>query len=201
VLRDYSVSQQELKVKVPAPAPAVAYLRQLYRKIDLICVGRTTTNFQTLPLDLIPGQISDLSEYEFVNPSPMSALSGLTDEGNSSAHCKSNTGPRVYGVVEFDGGMPVEHAAILSYLGSKLPLVMMVFSGNKSLHGWFKTSHVTDENFVREFYQTAVSLGADSRMFSACQFTRLPMGTHPTTGRQQQVIHFNPENVYHVETR
>src|SRR5262249_16599953 len=117
VLRDYSVSEQELKALAPAPAPTTAYLRQLYRETDLICLGRTATNFQTLPLGLIIENVPDLSDHEFINPSPMSALSGLTGEGGWSAHTKNNTGPRVYGVVEFDGGTPLEHAAILRYLG------------------------------------------------------------------------------------
>jgi hypothetical protein len=126
----------------------------------------------------------------------MSAATGLTAEGNWSAHTKNNTGPRVYGAVEFDVGTVPEHASLLIYLASKLPLVMMVFSGNKSLHGWFKTSHVT-ENEVLEFYQLAVRLGADSKLHSPSQFTRLPMGTHGTTGRQQRVLYFNPANAYY----
>src|SRR5262249_50215704 len=159
--------------------PAHDYLHRLYRETDLICLGRTTTDFQTLPFGLVAAKVPDLSAHEFINPSPMSALSGLTQEGNYSPHTKSNTGPRVYGVVEVDDGTALEHVALLNYLASKLPLVMMVFSGNASIHGWFKTSHIAEEQ-VKEFYDIAISLGADPRMFSVCQFARLPIGKHAT---------------------
>jgi hypothetical protein len=86
---------------------------------------------------------------------------------------------------------------MLKYLATKLPLVLLVFSGNASLHGWFKTSGVTKE-ILGEFYDKAVSLGADSKMFSPCQFTRLPMGTHAATGKMQRVIYFNSSNAYYV---
>jgi hypothetical protein len=197
VLQLYARKAQQLRAQVPAPRPAHDYLHQLYRETDLICLGRTASDFRTgVVVSIRKNHGNFLSMLQFINPSPMSAAAGLSAEGNWSAHTKSNTGPRVYGVVELDIGTVPEHATILTYLASKLPLVMMVFSGNKSFHGWFKTSHVTEDE-VLEFYQLAVRLGADSKLHSPCQFTRLPMGTHGTTGRQQQVLYFNPANVYY----
>jgi hypothetical protein len=196
VLKLHSVGIPELRRNILADAPALTYLRTLYRKEDLLCIGKTAYEFRTVPLSSIPEDL-DLSSCEFINPSPMSAVVGLTAYGIQSQHTKSNTGPRVYGVIEFDDGTPIEHAAILKHLATRLPLVMVVFSGNSSLHGWFKTSHVTEEA-VEKFYQEAVSLGADPVLFSPCQFTRLPMGRHKTTGRTQRVIHFNPANVYYL---
>jgi hypothetical protein len=197
VLKLYSANMTEFKRNIPAVAPALTYLYRLYRQEDLLCIGRTAYEFRTAPLFSMRADSHDLSSCEFVNPSPMSAGVGLTAEGYYSQHSKSNTGPRVYAVIEFDDGELHEHAAILKHLATRLPLVMVVFSGNSSLHGWFKTSHVTEEA-VEKFYQEAVSLGADSVLFSPCQFTRLPMGRHKTTGRTQRVIHFNPANVYYL---
>jgi hypothetical protein len=197
ILQLYPADKQELKAQIPAPVPPLTYLRTLYKGNDLLCIGRTAVKFRTLPLSSIPEDDKDLALCEFINPSPMSAVVGLTAYGVQSEHAKSNTGPRVYGVIEFDNGTPLEHAAILKYLATKLPLAMMVFSGNASLHGWFKTSYAAEE-MVKKFYEEAVLLGADPKMFSACQFSRLPMGRHGATGRTQRVIYFNPANVYYL---
>jgi hypothetical protein len=196
ILQLHSADAQKLKAQIPAPLPALAYLHKLYRKGDLLCIGRTASEFRTVPLSSMHADAFDLSSCEFINPSPMSAMAGLTADGCYSEHSKSNTGPRVYGVIEFDDGTPLEHAAILRYLATKLPLVIVVFSGNASLHGWFQTSHASDQ-MVEAFYREAVSLGADPMLFSPTQFTRLPMGRHGSTGRTQRVIHFNPANVYY----
>jgi hypothetical protein len=93
-------------------------------------------------------------------PSPMSALRGKTKSyGKLSAHTLDNTGPRRFQVIEFD---PVrwenlsdkqravfrsesnynkvkqdEQAALLFHLGRFVPLTLVVFSGSRSLHGWF----------------------------------------------------------------
>lgn len=197
ILKLYSADIAKLKLNIPADAPALTYLHSLYKKNDLLCIGKTAHEFRTVRLSEIPEDNRDLWMCEFINPSPMSAHVGLTEADNWSAHAKTNTGPRVYSVIEFDVGRAQEHASILKYLATKLPLVMIVFSGGKSLHGWFKTSHVT-ESQVETFYKDAVMLGADPKMFSPCQFSRLPMGRHAGTHKTQRVICFNPNKVYYL---
>lgn len=176
--------------------PALYFLRILYRPTDLICIGQTSFNFRTLAMGEIPDTVKDLDECEFINPSPMIARAGLTVSDNYSSHAKANTGPRVYAVVEFDDGHPREHVAILRFLSHKLPLTMMVYSGKTSIHGWFKCNHVTEDEVV-QFYAMAIELGADPKMFSPTQFSRLPSGRNPKTARRQQVFMLNPRHVYH----
>lgn len=197
ILNRYRMDMQKLKECIPTPRSTLTYLHSLYRETDLLCIGKTSYEFRTVRLHDIPQNNQDLHLCEFINPSPMSSYAGLTESGDWSEHAKANTGPRVYGVIEFDSGEPHEHAAILKYLGTKLRLVMMVFSGGKSLHGWFKTTHAT-EKILEGFYQEAVSLGADSKMFSPTQFSRLPMGWNARTHKTQRVIYFNPNEAYYL---
>jgi hypothetical protein len=197
ILKFHPADILKLRASIPAPLSALTYLQSLYRGDDLLCIGKTAYEFRTVRLRDIPGDNRDLSSCEFINPSPMSAIAGLTETGRWSEHAKSNTGPRVYSVVEFDIGELYEHASILKYLALKLPLVMIVYSGSSSLHGWFKTTHATEE-IVERFYQEAVSLGADPKMFSPSQFSRLPMGRHARTCRTQRVIFFNPNKTYYL---
>lgn len=194
ILGLFPVKDLLFRLPIPASAPVLTWLRMLYREEALLCIGKTAFEFRTVQLGDLLRAKADLSLCEFINPSPMSAVVGKTLEGNDSFHSRSNTGPRVYGVIEFDYGTVGEHIAILKCLATQLSLVMIVFSGSKSCHGWFNTLSVPEEK-VLEFYKLAVSLGADPKMYSTCQFTRLPMGTNSSTGVTQQVLHFNLANV------
>lgn len=197
ILNKYRADMQRLKVNIPAPMTRTKdYLDMLYRQTDLLCIGKTAYEFRTVRLEDIPEENKDLGMCEFINPSPMSDAAGITASGDWSAHAKSNTGPRVYSVIEFDSGELHEHAAILKYLAKHLPLVMMVYSGSKSVHGWFNTAQINEPQ-VEAFYREAVMLGADPKMFSPTQFSRLPMGRNPRTNRTQRVLFFRPDRVYY----
>jgi hypothetical protein len=191
VLQLYQVDYSRLIAQIPPDRSAADYLEKLYREEDLLCVGYTAFAFYTRPLKGLLASHKDLLGIQFINPSPMSAVAGLTADGKYSEHCSSNVGPRVYVVVEFDDDSWLEHAALLKFLATKLPLVMMVFSGGQSLHGWFKTAHVMEHD-VLAFYELAVRLGADPKLYSPCQLARVPMGRNGL----QQVIYFNSTNCY-----
>lgn len=167
------------------PAEMVA---EIYRPDDLVCLGFSARDFGT-------GTISQVTEWlglglcEYINPNPMSKTEGITKEGKPSAHCDDNTGPKVFQVVEFDRGDPLWHVAVLIHLARTLPLMMMVYSGGKSVHGWFLLS---PEDDVAAFFYEACTLGADPKLFSKCQFTRLPYGMNAKHGRVQKVLYFDP---------
>lgn len=199
VVRSCAADMDRLKAGALRHETALSMLRKVYRADDLVCIGRTSFDFVTVRLRDIPDDNRDLGTCEFVNPSPMVALAGLTAGGKYSAHAKANTGPRVYAVVEFDDGQPHEHAAILKYLTRFLPLLMIVYSGKTSLHGWFPCPGLTDEQ-VRSFYAAAIRLGADPKMYGVSQFSRLPMGANGKTSRRQMVLYFNPAHTYHTCT-
>jgi hypothetical protein len=99
----------------------------------------------------------------------------------------SNTGERRFLVCEFDAGTIDEHAAILLHLGRYAPLVCAVFSGRKSLHGWFFVHRHTEEK-VLKFFRYGVSLGADPMTWTRSQFVRMPDGTR--SGGERQTVFF-----------
>ncbi len=167
------------------------YLKALYAPASLICVAMSADSFLTLPRDTI-ADADNVDNVEYICPSPMVKPFGLTQEKKISAHCLDNTGPKLYQVIEFDFGPPHEHTAILWHLGSKLPLILVVYSGSKSMHGWFKVSGTQDQ-LIENFFHEAVQLGADPKMWSRTQFSRLPCGTNHKTQRHQSVVLFNPD--------
>jgi len=158
----------------------------LFRGNPLLCCGASNSNFDTKPREDWRGELSAL---QLIVPSPMSALTGLTKEGKESAHALTNTGERRFLICEFDTGTPDEHAALLLHLGTFAPLVCVVHSGGKSLHGWFYV-HGKPDAKVEKFFRYAVSLGADRATWTRNQFVRMPDGRRDN-GKCQTVFFLN----------
>lgn len=146
----------------------------------------------------------------------MNAIRGRTDDGTGpwSEHSLQNTGPRQYLVLEFDfiecaadgtdtiwapllrgwasDGITVQDAcaALLMHLAKCAPLLLIVFSGGKSLHGWFPCAGA-DERQLRLWMADAVKLGACTSTWTRSQFIRMPDGTREN-GDRQSIEYFNP---------
>jgi len=159
---------------------------QLFPGNPLLCCGRSQSDFDTRYREEWRG---DLARLQFIVPSVMTALVGKTQNGHQSKHTLSNTGARRFLVCEFDSGTIDAHAAILRHLAGYAPLVCAVFSGRKSLHGWFFV-HRQPEERVLKFFRYAVSLGADPMTWTRSQFVRMPDGTR-NSGERQTVFFLN----------
>lgn len=156
----------------------------------LLCCGQSNSRFDTRPRSEWRGKLSAL---QLIVPNPMTSVWGLTKEGGRSQHTLSNTGPRRFLVVEQDAGTLDEQAAVLAHLAHRAPLALSVFSGSRSIHGWFFCAGQTEER-LRAFMNFAVSLGADRATWTRSQFVRMPDGTREG-GARQTVYFFNPEGV------
>jgi hypothetical protein len=153
----------------------------------LLCCAATKATAQTAKREEWGGRMSEL---QLIVPNPMVALTGLNQSGDVSHRCLANTGGRRFLVVEFDEGTMDEHAALLLHLAERAPLALVVFSGSKSLHGWFYCAAVAEEKISR-FFRYAVSLGADRATWTRCQLVRMPDGVREN-GNRQVVYFFNP---------
>jgi len=172
--------------------------------------------------------------YQLVVPNPMSAPWGVNQDGKRSVRCLDNTGPRVYLICEFDLPIDFESpptiqspramidrafvrwatsqgktitdicASLIRYLASALPLVAVVDSGGKSLHGWFNVM-ATSEVDLQCFMAIAIRLGADPATFVRCQFVRMPGGVRlrddGQTASFQQVIYFDADSCMRLQTK
>ena len=165
------------------------YIEALFPGDPLLCVGATAYAFETRSRRLWNGFLGSMP---YLVPNPMSEAWGTTVEGRSSMHTLSNTGPRKYLVVEFDYGSLDEQAAVLWHLSKSRPLLLAVYSGGKSLHGWFSAPEA-QEHLNHSFFASAAALGADTRMWLKSQFTRVPDGLNRQTQKRQQVQFFNPK--------
>lgn len=168
------------------------YLEALYRPANLVCGGYSAFEFVTRMRNEIRDYALNGVNFEYINPSPMSAFVGTNKDGAVSDHTESNTGPKVYQIVEFDTGAIQEHAAILAHLSKKLPLALMVYSGGKSIHGWFYCKDAPPD-FLTSFFSDACALGADPTLWSKSQFSRMPGMTNAKTNKKQAVLYYNSE--------
>ena len=171
-----------------------------------LCVGRSNESFRTQKREDWRGQ---LANYSLIVPSPMIAETGLTKNGRLSQHSLANTGPRRFLIIEADCGDLHQQAAVIWHLAKTAPLAAVVFSGSKSLHGFFFCEGEPEEELL-EFMKDAVSLGADPRMWLRSQFCRMPDGwrsdakssdalkqcgwDHIPHGRQA-MLYFNPQAI------
>jgi hypothetical protein len=154
----------------------------------LLCCGKTRKSFATRPREEWRGKEAS---HQFIVPSPMSAKTGLTQDGKESEHAISNTGPRRFLVIESDIGSIDDQAALLLHLAERWPLALVVHSGGKSLHGWFFCQGKSGES-VQRLMRYAVSLGADQRTWTRSQFVRMPDGLRDN-GKRQTIYFLNPK--------
>ena len=174
-----------LTVKDALEADPWFFLAALVGQGALVCIGQGVAKFETLPLEDVRTQ---LHLWEFVVPNAMSAFEGKRkSDGELSAHTLDNTGPRQNIVVEFDNGTPDEQAARHIWLSEFRNLRLVVFSGSKSLHGWYEAQNEADD---RKFMEEAVRLGGDPKTWLKSQFVRLPNGQRED-GTIQRVEFFN----------
>ena len=162
-------------------------LPALFPNDPLICVGWAVNRFSTLPLSaLLPN--AHLAPYVVANP----MISERSPNG--SARSLANASPRSqrrHLVVEFDtGDSREEQAAVLSSLSTPaMPLVLAVWSGGKSIHGWFDVSASPSAQIA--LFALAAHLGADESLFDMSKLVRMPGGTRQS-GECQTVLYFKP---------
>jgi len=162
---------------------------RLFPGNPLLCGGRSQSEFDTRPREQWRGELAGL---QFIVPSPMSALMGLTKDGRKSKHTLENTGKRRFIVIEFDKGTVDEQAALLIHLAQFGPMVCALHSGSKSMHSWFLIEGLPDDKVLR-FFRYAVSLGADPATWTRSQFVRMPDGTRDNDKRQTvYFLNFRP---------
>jgi hypothetical protein len=182
-------------------------LNTLFPGDPLLCLGVRNDRIDTRSKSAWE---KDIIRFQFIVPNPMTTRTGLNQSGRESRRCLANTGARRFLVVEQDPpaweGLDEEskskyddeqdyrarqlsnQATILAHLNEYVPLACAVFSGSKSLHGWFFVEKLPEAQQIR-FFRYCVQLGADPAMWTKCQFTRLPGGRR-TPGLKHQTIYF-----------
>jgi hypothetical protein len=182
----------------------------------LICFG-ADDRFWTRPFNAVRNL---LHVHAQIVPSPMRAQYGMTQGGYPSEHSKEGVGERAFIVTEFDfakttpKGKPTIwvpllerceaegitaldiQAALLAALSRERPLWMVVFSGGKSLQGWFPCRGEDEGKVLAWFNASALRLGACPSTRCISQFVRMPDGTRAPNregkSARQTIEFYNP---------
>ena len=208
------ITEEELRMSSPVDPMTIlphTLLERLYPGDTLICLGedlqRARTNHRKYIDEklvhhdhpLLPGSTASYAAlpFQFIVPSPMKALTGRTQDGRVSRRCLDNVGPRWYAVVEFDSGTRDLQASIIDLLKKAYPLVMVVWSGSKSLHAWFKVKDAEETDIMR-FYDLANVMGADMATRTPSQLTRCPWGIR-SNDNVQEVLYLDTSHAVAAE--
>ncbi len=176
----------------PIALAADTALRELFRPGELVCMAQDQAHATTQQLaDVLPVA----THMPFVVANPMRAHHGITQEGHLSARSLDNAVEphrRRYVVIEFDTGDSLSaQARLLTALHSTAaPLALVVFSGGKSLHGWFNVDALGCSAKLRLFRQ-GVLLGADPSLWDPSKLVRMPGGLRDTSIRQS-ILYWEP---------
>ena len=134
-----------------------------------------------------------LEKSQLIVPNPMKDYEGQTKQGKSSPKCNDNVLHREHIVVEFDNIESKDRQlGILSYLSGYAPLKMVLFSGGKSLHGWFYCGGEVGQAQWEKFFAIACLFGADRAMAIPSQYCRTP-NVKRDNGKLQRLLYLDTE--------
>ena len=194
---EYNPAAWTRRLNTPIPFPekplditTEAVIDRLFPGNPLICAAQDTRSSITQEREAWRGKEAAL---QFIVANPMTAATGFNQSGKLSHRCHDNaTKRRRYLVIEFDRGEITQQAAILTSLATKqTPLLLVVWSGSKSLHGWFDVRQLSEYQKHR-FFRHAVFLGADPTLWDPSKLVRMPGGRRDN-GHTQHIFYFDPQ--------
>lgn len=141
------------------------FLRELFPD-SMVCIGDYT--WPEI------GEVDKIVQARYDDAQFVTANRPLTREGRKADNFRLDDASRDYLVVEFDELTIEEQEAQIVRLAQYAPLTMVVFSGGKSLHAWFRVTPEATEDDVRRFYGQAVAQGACISTWNIHQWVRLP---------------------------
>ena len=131
----------------------------------------------------------DLSDKQFICPAHL--------KSKDLGRCLDNVLHRRFLVYESDrdglAGNWDGQAGCIDRLAKDMPLRQVVFSGGKSLHGWFDIS-TRRKDQVQDFIGLCIQLGADTAALRPAQLVRMPLGLRRDAGKKpttQKVLFYN----------
>jgi hypothetical protein len=191
--------KSESPVSEPWEMPTTEILDRLFSEGDpLLCMGEGVDRFGTKPKSEFLNELAHPeANLPHLVPSTMSKPTGITMEGKISARCRENAGPLRFQVVDLDDEADFDdQVRILWDLKRYLPLVMILHSGNRSLHGWYLASECPAVR-MESFRLHAASLGADTSLYRPEQAARTP--NQMRDGENKQEVWYLDDSMLRTE--
>jgi len=129
-------------------------------------------------------------------PNVLSGAEGDTKDGRRSRRADSCVAAFRFAVIEFDNLPREEQLAF--WAAVRLPVAVLVDSGNKSVHGWVMVDAADRESWERDVEQglfgtRLMPLGVDASCRNESRLSRMPGFIRPDTNRGQHLLYLAPE--------
>lgn len=134
--------------------------------------------------------------HPHIIPNPLSGQQALTQDGKPTLRGDACVKGFSFAVVEFDNLSRDNQLAF--WWGVNLPVVALIDSGNKSIHGWIRIDNVTTtDEWTQEveqelFKDLMIPMGVDGACRNEARLSRLP-GHKRDNGRMQRLLYLAPE--------
>jgi hypothetical protein len=186
-----------VRVDWPPEYDAVVILELLYCAEDPLFLGSRH--------DAGPSFVRPVSEWierfkkglpvpEHVIPNPLTGADGRTKDGKISYRADDCVAKFRFAVVEFDA-IPRDEQ-IRFWAGASLPIVALIDSGGKSVHGWIRVDAVNTDEWTERvegsLFSLLTAVGADGACKNEARLSRTPGHFRSEKGRWQRIIYLNP---------
>jgi hypothetical protein len=176
---------------------AIEVLRRLYRPEEKLFIG---TRYEA-GLESVQPVSEWISRFqrgitipENIIPNPLIGQQGLTKEGKPSYRADACVAQFRFAVVEFDG-IPRE-LQIKFWGGVRLPVVALLDSGGKSVHGWIRIDAASADEWTRrvegKLFSILTAVGADGACKNEARLSRMPGHYRTEKDHWQRVLYLNP---------
>ncbi|BAQ84594.1 hypothetical protein [uncultured Mediterranean phage uvMED] len=173
--------QDLMKRSNPIPDRPEQILETLYDDSDLLHISP----------DIFHDEIQSRDEWIKGGLDGMQYFCPCTFKGRERGRLADNISDRKYLVFETDD-MPEDwdsQCGLIDRLAKDQELLVVVTSGNKSLHATFDVRNLTQES-LQKFMDLVITLGGDRAVLRPSQMVRFPFGRNSKTGRKQKVIYY-----------
>jgi hypothetical protein len=182
----------------PREEDPVELLKRLYEPEEKLFLGGR--------LDSDPRHIRTAREWsedfewggavpEHIIPNPLAGRPATTKDGKQSWRADACVAAFKFVVVEFDQ-MPLEQQ-ICFWAGVQLPVVAIIHSGGKSLHGWVRADAASAEEWEGEvegkLFDILRPLGADGACKDEARLSRMPGHFRVEKCGWQRILYLAPQ--------
>ena len=186
-----------VRIDWPPSRDAVEVLRRLYEPEEKLFIGSRH--------DARPEYIRPASEWiarfesgvavpEHIIPNPLTGAQGRTKDGKRSYRADSCVERFRFAVVEFD--TMSREQQIHFWAGVKLPVVALVDSAGRSVHGWIRIDAANAGEWTRrvedKLFGLLTTVGADGACKNEARLSRMPGHVRAETGRWQRLLYLSP---------
>lgn len=181
----------------PPERDGIEVLQRLYALDDLLFIGaRLVAGIKhILPAsEWIARFERGMAIPEHIIPNPLTGEQGQTKDGKPSHRADSCVARFRFATVEFDKMSRGEQ--IQFWAGVKLPVVALIDSGGKSIHGWIRIDAANADEWTQrvegKLFDTLRVVSVDGTSKNEARLSRMPGCLRTETNRWQRVLYLNP---------